>query len=175
MTEPPSEDGGTSVDGDATPPLKVFISYRRADTGWVAWALYFKLADRFGAENVFLDTDTLRGGARWREETASGVRNAGVFIALIGPRWKTELDDRLRRGDDDVVQEEIDWALRSAAEVRIIPVVVDDARLPDSAQLPPALSEFPGRQFERLRQEQGGEDIERLLERLSRDGGDKGR
>jgi hypothetical protein len=43
-------------------PLKIFISYRRAEMSGTAWALYLSLKERFGADNVFLDNNNLQGG-----------------------------------------------------------------------------------------------------------------
>ena len=50
--------------------VRVFISYRHDDTWGAAQLLYDRLADRFGRENVFLDTH-LQPGMEWLKEIKS--------------------------------------------------------------------------------------------------------
>jgi hypothetical protein len=162
----PAPGGGPPDTGLAGSPLKVFINYRHEDTQGTAWALYLKLAERFGAENVFFDNGTLRPGMRWLEEITSRLAGGGAFIALIGPNWLPSLTTHLQRGGEDYVAREIDLALRSGPGVTVIPVLVDDARLPEPRDLPPALSMLPGCQQERLRHTHLPYDIDHLIARL---------
>lgn len=78
---------GVSAAGEDRQRLKLFINYRHADTGWAAWALYFKLEEEFGSENIFFDNGTLKPGMEWFEEIQAHVDEAGVFLGLIGPDW----------------------------------------------------------------------------------------
>ena len=146
--------------------MKIFINYRHADTGWAAWALYFKLEARFGADSVFFDNGSLRGGMQWLDEIKSGLTEAGVLLALIGPNWMSKLQANLQTGADDFVVKEIDIALRSKPRVEVVPVLVDQTEPPDASELPPALEALPGRQGERLRVGQADIDIEHLINRL---------
>lgn len=156
----------------AESPLKIFINYRHDDTQGTAWALYMKLEERFGAENVFFDNGTLRPGRRWLEEIRSHLTDSGAFIALIGQNWIASLRSHLQRGDEDYVVEEIDLAIRSGPGMVVIPVLVDDAGLPDAQELPPALRMLPAYQQERLRHTHLPYDINNLIARLTepRDG-----
>jgi TIR domain/SIR2-like domain len=153
--------------GPAELPLKVFINYRHDDTQATAWTLYIKLEARFGAENVFFDKGTLRPGTRWLSEIKSQLAEAGAFIALIGPDWMSGLTARLRRGSEDYVAEEIDLALRGRSHLTVIPVLIEDAELPEPGKLPAALRALPGHQQERLRYTNLSDDIDRLIARLS--------
>jgi Caspase domain/TIR domain len=153
--------------GSAGPPVKVFVNYRHEDTPGAAWALYLKLEERFGAENVFFEQSSLRSGMRWFEEVRSRPFTTGVFLALIGPRWMSILATRSQRGDVDYVVKEIDLALRSGPPVTVIPVLVDDAEIPDPPSLPPALRALPKIQVERLRHATFLYDIEHLIAQLS--------
>ncbi len=170
MTLLPSTEAQTSgtTDGSAGSSLRIFINYRAADTGWAAWALYFKLEARFGAGNLFFDKGTLRGGMQWLEEIKSGLAGAGVLIALIGPSWMSKLVAHLQSGAQDYVVKEIDIALRNSKCITVVPVLVDDAAQPLAAELPPALRSLPGRQAERLRQGRADDDIQHLVELLNR-------
>jgi hypothetical protein len=58
--------GGVTAEGPT-----VFISYRRDDAGAHARLLYDRLAQRFGADHVFLDVEALQAGTNWREEECS--------------------------------------------------------------------------------------------------------
>jgi TIR domain len=173
MTLLPSTEGQTSgrTDGRGGSSLRIFINYRAADTGWAAWALYFKLEAHFGAGNLFFDKGTLRGGMQWLEEIKSGLAGAGVLIALIGPSWMSKLVAHLQSGAQDYVVKEIDIALRNSKSITVVPVLVDDAGEPLAAELPPALRSLPGRQAERLRQGQADDDIKHLIELLNALGG----
>jgi len=163
-----SREAGVGVPADPTapPPLKVFISYRHAEMPGTAWALYLALKDRFGAENVFLDNSTLEGGMRWLDEITSHVTSAGAFIALIGPNWTQSLTAHQQRGDVDWVAKEIDLALRSRPHVTVIPLLIDDATVPDVSDLPPSLRPLPGCQAERLHHDSLLDDMEHLADRL---------
>jgi hypothetical protein len=159
--------GGAPVDGRAGPSLKVFVNYRHEDTQAAAWALYMKLTERFGAENVFFDMGSLRPGMRWFEEIRSHLAHSGAVIALIGPQWMSSLTTRLQTGGEDYVAKEIDLALRSGPRVTLIPVLVDNAELPDLRDVPPLLRALPRCQAERLRPTNLSDDIDHLIGCLS--------
>ena len=64
-----------------------------------------------------------------------------VLIAVIGPRWLTIADDQGRPrlwAEQDYVAYEVSSAL--SRTTRVIPVLVDGARMPAREELPPALS-----------------------------------
>jgi SIR2-like domain/TIR domain len=147
-------------------PLKVFINYRHDDTQGTAWALYLKLEERLGAENVFFDNGTLRPGVEWFDEIKARLAQSAAFIALIGPNWMSSLTARLQQSGEDYVVTELDLALRSAPQVIVIPVLVDDAEPPDPRRLPPALMALSDRHVERLRHTNLREDIDNLIARL---------
>ena len=165
---------GDSVLGDvsADQPLKVFINYRHAETPGTAWALFLELKERLGAENVFLDNSSLHGGMQWLDEIKSHVVAAGAFIALVGTNWIHGITDHQQRGDVDWVAKEIDLALRSRPQVTVIPLLVDDAVIPETGDLPPSLRALTACQAERLRHDSLLDDIEHLADRLTviRDG-----
>lgn len=155
-----------SADASSGRPLKVFINYRHADTQGTAWALYMKLEERFGRENVFFDHGTLQPGMRWFDEIESHLAACAVFIALIGPQWTPIMIDRQQQGGEDYVVKEIDRALRSSRRTTLIPVLVDGAGLPDPDALPSSLRELPSCQAEFLRPAQLPDDVDHLVGRL---------
>src|SRR5436190_11201690 len=101
----------------------VFISYRRSDTtsGYASW-IYERLATVLGAEQVFMDLDSLPLGVDFVEHLERALSTATVALVLIGPAWLDAADeDGGRRLDDprDFVRVEVAAALR--ASVRVIP------------------------------------------------------
>ena len=164
-----------SPDADAPdrPPLRVFINYRHEDVPFAASALYRELKGRFGAENIFFDAGTLRPGMEFLEEITSRLSGvAGAFLALIGPEWQPTLEAHQRRGDSDYVAQEIDLGLRNGWTV--IPVLLNDAPLPEGRDLPLAIKALPRHHVARLRQHSLDADIEDLIARLNEIGSHPG-
>jgi len=149
----------------AGPALKIFINYRHEDMPFAATTLYRELRGRFGPENIFFDQGSLRPGMRFPEEIRSHLTDsAGAFIAMIGSKWTPTMIAHRQHGDLDYVIKEIELALQNGWTV--IPVLVDDARLPDALQLPPAVRALPDCQVARLRQINLDDDVADLGTRL---------
>ena len=90
---------------------------------------------RFGSENVFYDARELVAGANWARNIQQRIAEADVVLAVIGPNWAELAENRSRRADGvDVLRTEIESAVR--AEALLIPVLVDDAALPERDSLP---------------------------------------
>jgi YVTN family beta-propeller protein len=143
---------------------KVFISYRRSDTtpGYASW-IYDRLAETFGAANVFMDIDSLPLGVDFVEELEQSLHQTDVALILIGPHWLSAADESgARRLDDpdDFVRLEVAAALR--ADTRVIPVLVDGAAMPPSTDLPDELR-FLARRQGLVFQRHGGTAIRELM------------
>lgn len=63
---------------------RVFISYRRSDTGYIARMLADRLQKHYGEHSVFLDVDNIPPGVDFRQHLDSAVSQCDVFLALIG-------------------------------------------------------------------------------------------
>ncbi len=132
---------------------------------FAASALYHELKRRFGAENIFFDGGTLKPGMPFLQEIKAHLNGtAGAFIALIGPRWESIMDAHRRHNDDDYVVREIELGLQNLWTV--IPVLLNDAPLPDPVSLPQSIRTLPGYQVAYLRQVSLDDDIEDLCVRL---------
>jgi len=153
MAEPPTEVRG-----------RIFISYRREDAAYPAGWLFDRLAERFGGGQVFKDVDSIELGDDFIEVIGQAVGASDVVLALIGDKWLTVADeDGDRRLDDpmDFVRIEIEAALQR--KVRIIPILVEGARMPREDQLPPSLAPIARRQALELSPARFGSDTSRLL------------
>jgi hypothetical protein len=66
---------------------RVFLSYRRDDTGELAMRLARRLKQDLGVDGAFLDSQDLEAGVEWRERLDEQIRACAAVIALIGHRW----------------------------------------------------------------------------------------
>jgi glycerophosphoryl diester phosphodiesterase len=127
---------------------RVFISYRRQETAWPARELYDVLVAELGPDRVFKDVDNIEPGDDFVERIQSAVGSCQVLLALIGPQWLTITDARgERRLDDpqDFVRLEVETAL-NRDDVRVIPILVDNAKMPTAQELPAGLAALSRRQ-----------------------------
>jgi hypothetical protein len=125
---------------------RIFISYRREETAYSAGWLFDRLGDRFGGQ-IFKDVDSIEPGDDWVEVITTVVASCDVLLALIGDRWLTVTDEDGRRrldDPDDFVRLEIEAAL--TRNVRVIPILVEGARMPRDTELPPSLAKLARRQ-----------------------------
>ena len=161
---------------DAVPPqLRVFITYRRDDTWGTAELLYDRLADSFGAENIFLDTHNVQPGMDWLQEIKSHRDSCGVLLALIGPSWMSIMKQRQQRAreqaalgepEEDYVRFELEYALRGNSGIHVVPVLLGDD-VPFTPQgLPRSLHPLTRIEVEQVRQKRFEADIAHLIDRL---------
>jgi hypothetical protein len=131
----------------APSPGRIFVSYRREETAYPAGWLYDRLADRFGAGQVFKDVDSIQLGDDFVEVITRAVGSCDVLLALIGDQWLTIGDTHGKRridDPDDFVRLEIEAAL--SRRVRVIPILVDGASMPGADELPESLATLVRRQ-----------------------------
>ena len=122
-------------------PGRIFISYRRQETAWPARELYDLLVKHFAADQVFKDVDNIDPGDDFVERVTAAVGSCDVLLVLIGPRWLTISDENGHRrldNPEDYVRLEIETAL--TRKIRVIPILVDEARIPHANELPPTLA-----------------------------------
>lgn len=143
----------------------IFISYRRRDTAPYAGRLRDWLSDRFGQDRVFMDVYSIKPGSDFTESITLAVGACEVLLALIGPRWITITDEAGSRDVDnpaDFVRLEIETALER--EIQVIPVLIEETKMPNSDELPQSLSKLTRRQALPLRHESFPQDVTRLIE-----------
>jgi hypothetical protein len=148
---------------------RIFISYRREDTAYPAGWLYERLADRYGGGQVFKDVDSIQLGDDFVEVITRAVGSCDVLLALIGGEWLTITDQHGRRridDPDDFVRLEIEAAL--SRRVRVIPILVDGARMPRADELPDSIVKLVRRQALELSPARFDFDTSRLLKVLDR-------
>ena len=153
---------------------KIFINYRREDSIGTAGRLHDRLAQAFGQKNLFMDVDSIPAGVDFVADLNSQVAACRVFLAVIGPNWlnaKDESGGRRLDNPDDFVAIEIAAAL--ARDIRVIPVLVDDARMPKADKLPDPIKPLVRRNAVEVRNSQFGRDAETLITRMREALGEK--
>ena len=121
-------------------PGRIFINYRRDDTGGAAGRLADSLSDYFGPGRVFRDVGGIEAGANFEEVLHRTAQDADAMIVLIGRHWTRIADDdgQVRLHDPD------DWVAREIAaaierKIPIYPVLIESAAMPRAEELPHAL------------------------------------
>jgi len=144
----------------------VFLSYRRSDTAGHVGRLHDHLAERFGAERVFMDVGDIVAGEDFTQALDRELARADVVVVAIGDGWLTSMQDGKRRLDDptDHHRREIEAAI--AHGKRIVPVLVEGARMPGEAELPPSLRPLARCQAVELRDSRWTDDVAALTRAL---------
>lgn len=147
--------------------MKVFISYRRGDSKDLAG----RLADRFRQETqideIFLDVDAIDGGEPFKEKITRSLKKSAVCVALIGKEWLGESASGAPPrifDDNDFVRLEVAEAFN--AGVKIIPILVHGAEMPQSAQLPVDLQRLPDLNAITVRHESFSRDADFLVDAI---------
>jgi hypothetical protein len=151
----------------------IFINYRRTDLGWPADLLSEKLKTAFGKDRVFLDVRSTEAGEEFTEEIRSHLGRATVLIVLVGKQWLCVHDKFCRRRldrRDDWVRREIRTAF-ARKNCIVIPVLLDDAQLPDETEaLPRDIAPLLRRQRISISLATSEHDIDHLLDEIEKSG-----
>jgi len=146
---------------------RIFVSYRREETAYPAGWLFDRLSEYFSGGQIFKDVDSIELGDDFIEMINTAVGSCDVLLALIGDQWLTITDEDGRRrldDPDDFVRLEIEAAL--ARKVRVIPILIDGARMPHADELPPSLAKLVRRQALDLSPSRFDFDTSRLIKVL---------
>ncbi|MFH1814046.1 MAG: toll/interleukin-1 receptor domain-containing protein [Pseudomonadota bacterium] len=121
---------------------RLFISYRRKDSSGYAQTLHEDLLQAFPGMEVFRDLESIAAGEDFVDAIERELDRCNVVLVLVGPHWLSMTDAQGKRRLDnpnDPVRIEIARALTRRG-VRVIPVLVGGAVMPDAAELPEELS-----------------------------------
>ncbi len=107
-----------------------------------------------------MDTETIEPGADFTERLRREIESSDVLIALIGKRWSA----RRLREPQDFVRLEIQLALDR--KLRVIPVLVQGARMPSMTQLPESIGDLSHRNALEISSSRWSRDVEELVAAL---------
>jgi len=142
------------------------MSYRRSDSAAIVGYIYERLAARYRKESIFRDINKMPLGKNFYEHIKEELTDCDVVLVVIGPQWlATDAQGQFRiQQADDPVRLEVEAALASGATV--IPVLVEGAAIPKSADLPESLKDFPALAGTRVNVEDFDAHIDRLSQSI---------
>jgi hypothetical protein len=146
----------------------VFINYRTGDGDWAATFIARELAAKFGAENVFFASKSIRVGEDFVVRILDRLRQCDVFLAVIGPRWLTATG----RTGEPRLNDPQDWVRREVIEaftsgLRVIPVFLDGTPPLNGTDLPDDIAMLARCQYLRLHHRNDDRDIARVIDELT--------
>lgn len=120
---------------------KIAISYRRTDSD-ATGRLFDRLVLKYGKESVFRDIDSVPFGLDFRKAIDEALKDADIFIAVVGPNWRgVDTVGKARINDEsDLVRIEVETALKR--KIPVVPVLVGGATMPQPTELPDSLRDF---------------------------------
>lgn len=139
----------------------VFVNYRVQEQPGYAALLHRELADRFGADAVFLAAQSIRPGDNYVREIFANLRDCEIVLAVMGKNWAATLD----ADDFDWVHQELTTAF--ARGVRVVPVLVEDADLPAESSLPADIAALAHCQYVKLRHYSVDADLAQIAGHLT--------
>lgn len=151
---------------ETAPTFGAFVSYRPNDR-WAAGRLTDRLVQSFGSNAVFRDIQSIPLGADFRDELDDAVGRCKVMMVVIGESWLDPANPEGQRridSEEDSVRIEIESALQRHRW--IMPVLLDDTRMPREKMLPESLRELAFRQACTLRERSFEADIQPVIKAL---------
>jgi TIR domain len=148
---------------------KVFLCYRREDSGGHAGRIQDHLTHALGSDILFMDVDAVPLGANFGKVLHDEVAKCDVLLAVIGRNWldaRDEHGNRRLENPNDFVRVEIGAALQR--NIPVVPILVDGAKIPDAGQLPKELQELSFRNGIDVRIASFHNDVSRLIQSLKR-------
>ena len=142
----------------------IFVSYRRSDSSAIVGRIIDRLETRFEKEHIFRDLNSIRYGQDFGEVIKEALAGCKVCLVIVGDDWIDARDDAGNRRIDnanDWVRVEVSNALEQG--VHVIPVLVENALMPDESQLPDNLKGLISRNAAKVRDDPDfNVDMERL-------------
>jgi TIR domain len=120
--------------------MRIFISYRREMSQYIADRIDKELVEHFGRKSVFRDVYSIEAGQDFRPVITTAVGRCDVLLAVIGPKWASVADIHGKKKlelREDYVRLELEAAIDR--KIRIIPILSDGTRMPPEEELPKTL------------------------------------
>jgi len=157
--------------------MKIFISYRRADSTYLIGRIRDRLINIFGDESVFRDLDDIPAGVDFSTVLEKETNECNVMLVVIGPLWVgiTDAQGNKRLFDaNDYTRLEVETGLKriGQGQATVIPVLVMNAAMPSPQDLPESLRQLTFQNAISVRNDPDfNHDIERLIRDIKRSQG----
>lgn len=149
---------------------KIFISYRRIDSAGFSGRLWENLCIEFGTDNIFMDVENgIAKGEDFPDVIQKKLNESSVVLVVIGDKWLncigTNGTPRIKN-ENDWVRSEIKTALDKKS--LLIPVLIDDAKMPDKDDIPENIQKFCYKNAITLRSTSWASDVSKLVSTLNK-------
>ena len=157
--------------------MKIFISYRRADSTYQIGRIKDRLIAAFGDQSVFRDLDDIPAGVDFRTVLEKETNGCNVMLVMIGPYWAGITDSMGNKrlfDPGDYTRIEVETGLRRLGEnkVTVIPVLLMNATMPSPQELPESLDQLTYQNAISIRNDPDfNNDMERLIRDIRRSRG----
>jgi formylglycine-generating enzyme required for sulfatase activity len=154
--------------------MKIFISYRRADSTYLIGRIKDRLITAFGDQSVFRDLDDIPAGVDFRSVLEKETNGCNAMLVIIGPQWVgiTDAQGNKRLFDPaDYTRIEVETGLKRFGEQKaiVVPVLVMNAPMPSAQDLPESLAQLTYQNAISVRNDPDfNHDIERLIRDIRR-------
>lgn len=121
--------------------MKIFISYRRADSKYVVDRIRDRLIAAYGEDAVFRDIESIPLGQNFSGVLDEATSTCNVMLVVIGPQWAgiTDAQGNKRLFDPgDFTRIEVETGL-AHKEILVIPILVMNATMPGIQDIPESL------------------------------------
>ena len=121
--------------------MKIFISYRRADSKYVVDRIRDRLNEAFDEDAIFRDIESIPLGQNFSDVLNQSTSTCDVMLVVIGPQWAgiTDSQGNKRLADPgDYTRLEVETGLANK-KILVIPVLVMGAQMPAAGDIPETL------------------------------------
>jgi formylglycine-generating enzyme required for sulfatase activity len=147
--------------------MKIFISYRRADSTYLIGRIKDRLITAFGDQSVFRDLDDIPAGVDFRSVLEKETNGCNVMLVMIGPQWAgiTDAKGNKRLFDPgDYTRIEVETGLKRLNETLVVPILLMNAAMPSAQDIPESLDQLRYQNAISIRNDPDfNHDIERLI------------
>jgi TIR domain-containing protein len=150
--------------------MKIFISYRRADSKYVVDRIRDRLIDAYDEEAVFRDLESIPLGQNFSDVLKESTTTCDVMLVVIGPQWASITDDQGNKRlfePHDYTRLEVEAGLANN-KILVIPLLVMNARMPSLEEIPESLAELRFRNAINIRNDPDfTPDMQRLIQGIN--------
>ena len=150
--------------------MKIFISYRRADSKYVVDRIRDRLIDAYDENAVFRDIESIGLGRNFSDVLKEATTTCDIMLVVIGPQWASITDDQGNKRlfePHDYTRLEVETGLVNE-KILVIPVLVMGAKMPGVDEIPESLMDVRLRNAINVRNDPDfTPDMQRLMQGIN--------
>jgi hypothetical protein len=150
--------------------MKIFISYRRADSKYVVDRIRDRLIDAYDEDAIFRDLESIPLGQNFSDVLNEATTTCDVMLVVIGPQWAGVTDDQGNKrlfDPHDYTRREVEAGLANK-KILVVPILVMNARMPSLDEIPESLVDLRFRNAISIRNDPDfTPDMQRLIQGIN--------